>query len=140
MKTTLFLIFAFATLVYATKHENIKCWTCGPTQEGPEEKGWCKDQNEQGNLTTCVATEQSCAVGLISEGQETNRYFKKCWPMEYHAKGCFDVVDQGITGTVCVCGEDSCNANFDPLNNMGSTIVVPIITVVVNMVTVFLMK
>ena len=104
MKTTLFLIFAFATLgkifiishekfpfqfddfflhksgirinkdklylfflVYATKHENIKCWTCGNHQEGPEEMGWCKDQNEQGNLTTCVATEQSCAVGLISK-------------------------------------------------------------------------
>ena len=54
-------------LVYATKHENIKCWTCGPTQEGPEEKGWCKDQNEQGNLTTCEATQKSCAVGLISK-------------------------------------------------------------------------
>merc|ERR1712062_712475 len=103
MKTTLFLIFAFATLVYATKHENIKCWICGNTQEGPEEMGWCKDQNDQGNLTTCEATQQSCAVGLISEGQETNRYFKKCWSMEYHATGCIDVVDEGITGTVCLC-------------------------------------
>ena len=53
--------------MYATKHENIKCWTCGRTQEGPEEMGWCKDQNEQGNLTTCEATQQSCAVGLISK-------------------------------------------------------------------------
>jgi len=141
MKTTLFLIFAFATLVvYATKHDDLKCYTCGNTQEGPEELGWCKNQDDQGNVTTCFETEQSCAVGQIDVGGDVGkRYIKKCWPGEYHATGCIDIVDGGITGRVCLCGEDSCNVNFDALNG-GSTIVVPIITVVVNMAALFMMN
>ena len=53
--------------MYATKHDDLKCYTCGNTQEGPEELGWCKNQDDQGNVTTCFDTEQSCAVGQIGK-------------------------------------------------------------------------
>ena len=57
--------------MYATKHDDLKCYTCGNTQEGPEELGWCKNQDDQGNVTTCFETEQSCAVGQIGKKRTT---------------------------------------------------------------------
>ena len=84
--------------MYATKHNDLKCYRCGDGSEGPDEAGVCKDNNEKGNITTCLENQHSCVVGRINEGgQLGDVYIKGCWAVPYHAQGCVDITDEGVS-------------------------------------------
>ncbi len=52
-----------------SSHDEVFCYACGETLDGPEEAptGLCKNENDAGKNTTCTELSGSCMTGILSE-------------------------------------------------------------------------